>query len=250
MTEPGRPLIGVTTSTTIGGAWSRYSAGHKMDYLYREYTRSLVLAGGAPLAVPVVGERGVLAAVLDRLDGLLLSGGPDILPARYGQDPQPGLGEVDAELDEMELTLAGLALESRLPILGICRGLQVLAVAGGGSLIQDIRAQVPGCLRHDQPADKAVCTHRVRVEEPSRLREILGRGELWVNSGHHQAVETPPPGFKVAARAADGVIESLELPGERFVLGVQWHPEGTSAWDPPSLELFKAFIRACREVPA
>lgn len=246
MTKTQRPLIGVTTSTMIGGAWCRYSAGHKMDYLFREYTASLISAGGAPLAVPVMGQEEVLASILDRLDGLLLTGGPDLLPAHYGQDPMPGLGEVDADLDRMELTLTGLALKRELPILGICRGIQVLAVAGGGSLIQDIGSQVPDPLKHDQPADKGVVSHRIQVAEPSRLHDILGLEEISVNSGHHQAVKTLPSGFKVSARAADGVIEALELDGERFVVGVQWHPEGTADWDAPSQDLFQAFVRACR----
>ncbi len=131
-----------------------------------------------------------------------------------------------------------------MPLLGVCRGVQVLNVALGGSLYQDIATEVPQAIGHTPKADKSVLTHTVRIEKGSLLARLLGKREIWVNGKHHQAVKDPAPGLLPVARARDGVIEALEHPRKPFVLGVQWHPEGTFREDPFSLKLFRALVAA------
>jgi putative glutamine amidotransferase len=224
-----------------------YSLGHFMDYTFSDYSQAILHAGGAPLIVPSAQDENSMTRILDAADGLILSGGPDIHPRRYGEEPLAGLGEVDETLDRMEILAARLAVAKNLPVLGICRGIQVLNVALGGTLYQDIASQVPESLCHMPKADKAVNTHTIRIEAGSRLHKLLGRREIWVNGKHHQAVKDFAPGLTAAAQAADGVVEAVELEGKRFVVGVQWHPEGTWREDASSRKLFAAFVRAARD---
>jgi putative glutamine amidotransferase len=242
------PLIGITCSRLTGGAWGMYSLGHFMDYALSDYSQAILHAGGAPVIIPAAQDRRSLRAVLDSVQGIILSGGPDIHPRRYGEEPLAGLGEVDEALDQMELATANLALEKNLPLLGICRGIQVLNVALGGTLYQDIPSQVPESICHTPKTDKAVNTHTVRIEPGSRLHKIIGKRELWVNGKHHQAVKDPAPGLVVTARARDGGIEAVEQPAKRYAIGVQWHPEGTWRNDPWSKKLFLSFVRAAGEL--
>ena len=238
------PLIGITCSRVTGGAWGMYSLGHFMDYTYSDYSEAILHAGGAPVIIPAALDRKSLERILSAVQGLVLSGGPDVHPRRFGEEPLAGLGEVDETLDGMELMAAGLAVEKNLPLLGICRGIQVLNVALGGTLYQDIASQVPESICHTPKTDKAVHTHLVRIETGSRLHKLLGKREIWVNGKHHQSVKDVASNLIVAARARDGLIEAVELPGRRFVIGVQWHPEGTWREDPNSKKLFQAFVRA------
>jgi len=236
------PLIGITCSRVTGGAWGTYSLGHFMDYTFSDYSEAILHAGGAPVIIPVAQDAGSLETLLGSLQGLILSGGPDIHPRRYGEEPLAGLGEVDEALDRMELSIAGLAVERNLPVLGICRGIQVLNVALGGTLYQDIASQVPDSICHTPKVDKAVNTHTVRIDSGSRLRSIFGKAKIWVNGKHHQAIKDLAPGLVIAARARDTVIEAVEHPEKRFVVGVQWHPEGTWRDDLHSKKLFNAFV--------
>jgi putative glutamine amidotransferase len=154
------------------------------------------------------------------------------------------LGDLDEELDLAELAVTRAVLDRNLPLFAVCRGIQVLNVALGGTLIQDIATQVEEAINHVQLAPKHVTTHEVRLEPGSLLTKILNRRALQVNGRHHQAVKETAPGLRVAARAPDGVIEAVECPDRRFVLGVQWHPEGTWRVDAPSRKLFQALVRA------
>ncbi len=244
-----KPLIGITCSRNIGGAWGLYSPGHFMDYTYEEYCDAVLSCGGAPVIIPVPQDADSFRTVLGRLDGLLLSGGPDINPKFYGEQPWPELGEIDEGLDRMELQAAGLALRRNLPILGICRGVQTLNVSQGGTLYQDIPSQVADSIGHSQKADKRVLTHSIRIEDKSLLHAIFSKKEIWVNGKHHQAIKNLAPGLTVSAQAPDGVIEAVEHPLKKFVLGVQWHPEGTWNNDIYSKRLFKAFVRAASRKP-
>ncbi len=239
-----RPLIGLSCSRLIGGAWGEYDAGYPMDYTLDDYSRAVLHCGGAPVLIPVAQERESLEVILDRLDGVVLTGGPDVHPGFYGEEPLPGLGNVDEDLDRMELELAGAVMERDMPLFAVCRGIQVLNVALGGTLIQDISSQVEGAINHVQLAPKTVTTHEVRVERGSMLSGILGSGAIRVNGKHHQAIKEVAPGLRIAARARDQVIEAVEWPERRFVLGVQWHPEGTWRKDTPSKKLFQALVRA------
>jgi putative glutamine amidotransferase len=242
-----RPVIGITCSRVVGGAWGLYSPGHLMDYVFTEYSEAVLAAGGAPLIIPAAQNEESIQGLLSRVGGLILSGGPDVHPRFYGEQPIEGMGEIDEALDLMEIEVAKAAVAKDLPILAICRGIQVLNVSQGGSLYQDLRTQVPGSISHSQKADKAVLTHTVRVERETRLLTILGTDEIWVNSKHHQAIKAAAPGLAVSARATDGIIEAVEHPGRRFLLGVQWHPEGTWHHDACSRRLFEALIRAASD---
>ncbi len=239
-----RPLIAVTCSTRYGQPWGAYSKHHRLDYVPEEYISSLETAGGLPVCLPVLEKPETVAAILKRADGLVLTGGPDINPRFYNQEPRPGLGEVDHKLDLMELEAARAAAGIGLPTLGICRGIQILAAAFEGGLIQDIPIETDNTLSHDQKADKAVLAHKVRVEPGTLLHGILELDEIWVNSTHHQAVAALPRGFRVAAQSADGLVEAIENPEHPFTLGVQWHPEGTFREDEPSRKIFKALVAA------
>jgi putative glutamine amidotransferase len=177
----------------------------------------------------------------------------DIAPGLYGEKPHPKLGKVDAPLDKAELVLARWALSDGLPLLGVCRGIQVLNVAAGGTLYQDLPSQFPGALAHACSTPDYPRTHRahaIHVEPDSRLAGILNAHETMVNSRHHQAVKDLAAGFCVTARAPDGVIEGIEAAGYRpgaegcFAVGVQWHPENLAAEDPQMLAIFQALVRA------
>lgn len=240
----GRPCIGITCSRRTGGAWGVHSLGHFLDFAYAEYSEAVLDAGGAPFIIPVAQDESSMASLLDAMDGLILSGGADVHPRHYGEETLPGLGEVDAALDRMELLAAKMALERNLPILGICRGVQLLNVALGGTLYQHIPAQVPDALGHVPPMDKAVHAHTIRILPGTRLRQIIGRAEIWVNSAHHQSVKAPAPSCVVSAHARDGVIEAIEVPDRTFALGVQWHPEGTWRDDRHAKQLFRALVQA------
>lgn len=247
------PVIGVITRQDTSATWTGYA-------LYGQglsYCRALSLAGGAPVLIPLELGESAWRSIYARLDGLLLPGGVDVAPALYGEAPHPKLGKVDGSLDEAELVLARWALADGMPLLGICRGIQVLNVAAGGTLYQDLSSQYPGALRHACSPPEFPRMHRahaVQVQPGSRLAEILGAHETAVNSRHHQAVKDVAHGFCVTARAPDGVIEGIEVdgyvPGEdrRFTVGVQWHPESLAEDDPQMLAIFQALVRAASAV--
>lgn len=239
-----RPLIGITCSREVGGAWGSYSPGHYMDYTFDEYSRAICDSGGAPVLIPVAQNRVSLLAIISRMDGLILSGGPDINPWFYGEEPAEGLGEIDQDLDRMELDVANIALKKDLPIFAICRGIQILNVSQGGTLYQDIKRQVPEPLNHTQKARKSANTHSVLIEKQTLLYDIVKRRKIWVNGKHHQALKDLVPGLKISAVANDGIVEAIEDPTKKFVIGVQWHPEGTWKEDTNSKKLFRAFVKA------
>ena len=232
-----RPIVGITLGD-----------GDRPGYhsLREDYARSVERSEAIPLVLPASRPEDA-GALLDRLDGLLLSGGIDVDPALYGRPRHPRLGRVDRRRDEFELALTREAVARDLPILAICRGHQVLNVATGGTLIQDIPSEIVGAVTHDAPGRRTRRSHAVEVAPGSRLAEILGEGVHSVNSFHHQAVDELGAGLAVSARSAkDGLIEGVELPGRSFVIGVQWHPE--SFWNEPRSfqSLFDAHAAACR----
>lgn len=186
--------------------------------------------------------------LLDAVDGLLLSGGPDIDPSAYGHEPARCLGPTEPELDAFELTLARAADRRGIPLLAICRGAQLLNVSRGGTLHQHLPDVVGREIEHRQPEPADQLTHAVTLDPDSRLAELLGWREGEVNSLHHQAVDTLGAGLRVVARAPDGVVEALEAPDRPFTIAVQWHAECLVHW-PQHAPLFDAFVAACR-VPA
>jgi putative glutamine amidotransferase len=218
-----RPAIGIT----IG--YDDRRAG--LHGLREDYVKSVELAGGLPLVL-APGSADDAADLLDRVDGLVLSGGSDVDPALYGQARHPRLGAVLRQRDDFELALAREAMARDWPILAICRGHQVLNVACGGTLVQDIPSEVVGGFDHDARSERWERSHDVRILQDTRLRTILKRETVAVNSFHHQAVENVGEGLVASAYSAgDQVIEAIEMPERRFVIGVQWHPE--SFWNRP-----------------
>lgn len=240
-----KPLIGVT------GARDVLKRRHALPvFLYnRSYVRAVELAGAAPICVPLDLEEETLQAIFRRLDGLLLSGGGDVVPALYDEEPHPLLRSTDPERDRVEGLLTRWALADRLPLLAICRGIQMLNVAAGGSLYQDVQAQCPAAAKHDYlPPDfeRTRLSHHVVTEPGSRIAHIVGH-EVPVNSLHHQAVRRVAPGFVVTARAEDGVIEAIEQPDHPYALGVQWHPEELVPEKPVMCRLFESFVESARD---
>jgi len=217
--------------------------------LKSSYVEAIIQAGGAPFLIPLEARDRVLRALFEQADGILLTGGGDIHPRFFGQTPHPSLSGVQPARDELELTLARWSLEEGKPLLGICRGIQVMNVAAGGSLYQDIASQCPGAGQHDYYRDDSprdFLAHQVRVEPDSRLARSLGTDWLSVNSFHHQALKEVPPPYRVVARAPDGIIEGIEAPDHPFALGVQWHPEELIAGQEAARRLFLSFVRACQ----
>lgn len=216
------------------------------------YVRAVELGGGAPVIVAPHPDKDRLQAIFDRLDGLVLSGGGDVLPKLYGEEDGGLLWSVDEGRDQAELMMARWALSKGLPVLAICRGIQVLNVAAGGTLIQDVGTQVPDALSHAIIAGRPMASvaHTVDVVERTRLAALFGRGELEVNSAHHQAAKSVGEGLLVTARAPDGVIEGLEKPDHPFCVGVQWHPEAMVDSRPVMRRLFEALAEAALHTSA
>jgi putative glutamine amidotransferase len=236
------PVIGITGRTD-------QSARPPNIFLFsisRTYVQAVELGGGAPVIIPPHLEEAELRAIFERLDGLLLSGGGDIEPSFFGEEDSGLLWVVDERRDRLELALARWALAEELPLLAICRGHQVLNVAAGGTLIQDIPAFVPGALNHSTVAGrpKSAVTHMVEVAAGSRLAALIGAGDLGVNSAHHQAVKAVGDGLIVTARAPDGIIEGLEIADHPFCVGVQWHPEAMVESQPAMRRLFEGLAEA------
>jgi putative glutamine amidotransferase len=213
----------------------------------RSYVRALVRAGAAPLLIPPLTDRDLLHALYERLDGLLLPGGGDVHPARYGEPIHEKCGSISPDRDEAELALAQWAMDDGLPLLGICRGIQVLNVALGGSLYQDIQAQVPGAERHDWGSEfpRDYLSHLVTVAPETRLAHLLESPSLPVNSMHHQALKDIASRLAVTARTPDGIVEGIEAGDHPFAVAVQWHPEELAEHDPRAQRLFDALVEAC-----
>ncbi len=229
------PRIGITVSQTKDPTLGRHWNGTAIHYL-----RAIRDAGGLPVMLPVL--PGTEAAQLDHLDGVLLSGGVDVDPDRFGADHEAGLGEVDADRDAFELELYRLARKRGTNVLGICRGLQLINVAEGGTLHQHIPSVEGVWADHRQTALPPMLGHRVRVAEGTMLGEVYPSGTLRVNSYHHQGVKDVAPGLTVSAWAPDGLVEGLEGDG---VMAVQWHPELLFERHPEHLEPFRLLVRMC-----
>ncbi len=239
-----RPLIGITTSQiTING--------NPYNRMYQRNAAAVASAGGLPVYVPTGMDDETLRGIYERLDAVLLPGGPDVEPAEYGKSRHATVTDsrVDAARDHLELTLARWQYEDDRPTFGICRGHQVLNVALGGTLVQDIPDELQTELAHDQQdgLPRYRLAHEITIESGSRLAEILGTTRTQVNSLHHQSVERAAPGVSVSAVAPDGVVEAIEVPDRRFMLSVQWHPEDLYNGSEAMNRLFKAFVEAAAD---
>jgi gamma-glutamyl-gamma-aminobutyrate hydrolase PuuD len=233
------PRIGVTGIT-------RLVSGVERTGVNAAYVKAVLRSGGVPLVLsPLLGTTHN-ATMLDALDGLLLSGGEDVAPERYGATPHPALGDVDPVRDAFELELFAAARERQIPVLAICRGIQLVNVALGGSLWQDIPSERPAALLHTQTGRREDRSHAVTIVAGSCLAAALGTTRLDVNSFHHQSIRKLAPGLVVSASAPDGEVEGLEsAPGDPWLLAVQWHPEEFhGVTDAPDHGLFRALVQA------
>ena len=212
-------------------------------YVNNANIQAVIKSGGVPVLLPYQPKEQILRLV-EGLDGLVLPGGTDVDPNRYGENPLVECGEIDPLWDELDLWAAGFALERNLPILAICRGVQVLNVALGGTLVQDISSQIKNPLKHQQEAPTWYATHDVTVQSASLLGNIWGTAPSRVNSFHHQAIAKVGRGLRIVATAPDGVIEAVESTEHRFVLGVQWHPEHMVEHYPAANRIFQHFVQA------
>jgi putative glutamine amidotransferase len=244
-----KPLIGITPDFSAGDR-SPFKAKEPTAFLRARYIRAVESQGGLPMILPILSgttlqRRSAIQALLERIDGLLITGsGPDLDPALYGERARLPLRIMRPERAEFELALARSALKRQIPILGICGGMQLLNVAFGGTLIQDIGREVAPSLEHRQKEKGSDLTHWVRIERATRLYRIFRRDTLKTNSFHHQAIREIAPGFRVSARSNDGIIEAIEKEDGSFVLGVQWHPEYLYPRQAEAARLFKAFLSA------
>ncbi|MBN1918041.1 MAG: gamma-glutamyl-gamma-aminobutyrate hydrolase family protein [Verrucomicrobia bacterium] len=238
----GSPLIGVTTRTYF----IRQGAGEpqsEVNLAACTYIRAVEQAGGVPVLLPLVADEEAIRRLLDLVGGVILTGGWDIDPGLYGQEPHEMLQKIDVRKDEMERVLADMLLDEPKPVLAICRGAGMLNIAAGGTLHQDISLAVEKPVKHDYHSATPTAAHSVRIEARSRLARIVGGTELRVNSLHHQCIARLAERFVPTAHAPDGVLEAFEDQTHPFLLGVQWHPEDL-VHEAPSAALFAALVQA------
>lgn len=233
-----KPIIGICCT---------YIDEERLSGIKEGYYSAIEEIGGIPILLPVVEKEETLDSYIEMIDGLLLSGGVDVDPSYYGENPIRTLGRIDPMRDRNELYLAAKAMERGKSILGICRGIQILAVANGGSVIQDIPTQIPDSLQHMQNAPRWYGTHKVSLLKESLLYKIYGQEEITTNSFHHQSVQQEGKDFVITAKTVEGVIEAIEHKNHKFTVGVQWHPELMWKKDEKTLELFKDFVNSCIE---
>ncbi|GAA0316330.1 gamma-glutamyl-gamma-aminobutyrate hydrolase family protein [Bacillus carboniphilus] len=231
-----KPMIGITSHV-------------ELDYkhtLNHDYIQAVIDAGGLPVILPVGIDEDV-DQLVDKLDGFVVTGGGDIDPTLFGEEPHRNLGEISPGRDSFELALIKKALEADKPIVAICRGIQIMNIAVGGDMYQDIYAQTDNeLLQHGQKATRNHLAHFVHVEPDSLLAQIADTTKFKVNTYHHQAVRNVPLPFKISGTASDGIIEAIESVEHKFVLGVQWHPEGLAyKGDEISKRIFRRFIEFC-----
>ncbi len=233
-----KPKIGITSVHQEEGRINRLSLW---------YTAAVEAAGGIPLVIPTLENSENIKELVGFFDGIILSGGGDPDPYIFGEEPEPGQGEIEPPRDYLELTLAQGALNSNLPLLGICRGMQMINLAAGGSIYQDIGLRKRKSVKHMQEAPRWYPTHEVYITPHSRLSSIINEESHRVNSFHHQGINRLAKGFISCAIASDGLVEALEGTGENLVMGVQWHPETMWIRDSKMFNLFKYFIKEAEE---
>ncbi|MBA3891084.1 MAG: gamma-glutamyl-gamma-aminobutyrate hydrolase family protein [Gemmatimonadaceae bacterium] len=246
-----RPVIGIPTQTlqSLGGVSAAIPPSWVMS---QRYIVTLEAAGALPWMVPLVDDT-TIRGIYEQLDGVFLPGGADIDPVSYGTDPHPLCDRTDRERDRVEMLLARWAIADHKPVLGVCRGMQIINVAAGGSLFQDLAEQRPKSIKHDYfPYGGAAHTrdylaHEVQIADGSRIASVFGAGALPVNSMHHQGVKELGEGLTATAHATDGLIEALEGNETSYLVAVQWHPEALTDGDVRARRLFHEFAAAARD---
>jgi len=241
-----KPKIGITLSAANRFKKWRWPSRYGFDYLKREYHKSIINAGGIPILLANTSEISIIKEYIESIDGLLVSGGEDLHPKYFGQKPHKSITLSAPERDNFEIKIIKLALKNNIPVFGICRGFQVINIALGGNIFQDLSCAPFKALRHADPKEVGDVFHKIKIEKNTLLSEIIGAGRIEVNSSHHQIINKIGKRLKASAHSPDGVIESLESPDFRFLLAVQWHPEMISKRF-HSKRLFNAFIEECRK---
>lgn len=239
-----RPIIGISSSVIVDEAGS--FAGYKRAYVNKDYVDAVIRAGGVPLIIPFSTDKEVIISQAQLIDGLILSGGHDVSPYNYGQEPSQKIGETFPERDTYEIILLEESKKRNIPILGICRGFQLINVAAGGTLYQDL-SLIPGnILKHNQVSNPTLKTHKVEIKENSFISSIFGK-ETMVNSFHHQVIDKVANDFIVVAKASDGVVEAIEHKTYKFLVAVQWHPEMLAVNCEKARELFSKFVEEAKK---
>lgn len=236
-----KPVIGISGNILInkGNTFS----GYRRSYVNQDYVEAILRAGGIPFIIPFNEDLESIREMVEHVDGVILSGGHDVNPYNYGEDPLLKIGEVFPERDVFDMEIYKTAVKFNKPVFGICRGFQIINVVNGGSLYQDLSYADFVKLKHDQQDNPSQATHFVKFEEGTFLRDILGE-ESKVNSFHHQILKDVAPGFKVVAKSPDGVVESIQkITEDCFVVGVQWHPEMLSVKYEDSQKAFDEFVK-------
>lgn len=237
-----KPVIGLSRSRMRmeGG----YLTGMEKSLVNSDYLDAVLKVGGLPVIIPPTATAAEIDDYLEMCDGILMTGGMDVAPILYNEMPHPRCGNFDLEVDRSNLLLAQKAMDSGKPVLGICRGMQLMNVAKGGTLYQDIPSQTTGITGHSYGYIRTDVVHKVHVKDSSYLREVFGTDELEVNSIHHQAVKDVGKDFTVTVTAPDGIVEGIEIPGKP-IFAVQWHPEMLLKGSDKMLCIFEAFIKLC-----
>ena len=239
-----KPLIGITTSITSIHNDPRYQP-FDATYLPHYLVTAVEKAGGIPIAIPILNIDN-LEEITQGLDGLILSGGHDLDPSYYQEEPHPNLGPIFPARDRHEMNLIRQFYPLNKPILGICRGMQLLNIAFGGSLYQDLSQNPSIQIQHCQSSEMEYSTHSINIAEDSFLKSLISDDNR-VNSVHHQIIKQLAPSLKAIAWSQDQVIEALEDRDHPFLLGLQWHPEYTYNYSPASQAIFNCFIEACQK---
>lgn len=239
-----KPIIGISASILIDNG---DFAGYRRIYVNEDYAAAVIKAGATPLVLSINDEESVIDEYVNIIDGLILSGGHDVDPREYKENPKPKLGQILPERDNFDLKLLKKAKEKNIPILGICRGSQLINVSYGGSLWQDLSYSDKDYIKHNQVYGPDMATHTIKLETDTKLYNIFKKDSLSVNSFHHQIIKDLGQGLKLAAQAPDGIVEAFEDPNYRFLIGLQFHPEMLHRVKDEMQNLFNEFVKEASE---
>lgn len=234
-----KPVIGLTSQY-------EHLVGRKMIKMNNTYVNAVVQSGGIPIVLPIIKELSDVEKYLDLVDGLILTGGGDVSSILFGEEPLKEVDTICLSRDNMEIQLFKKAYERNIPVLGICRGLQVINIALGGTLYQDINVQVPNAIGHMCSYNIHQGYHTINILEDSMLNSIFGTDKLIVNSQHHQSIKDLGKDLKISSTTIDGIVESIESSNEKWIIGTQFHPEVMIESDNRFLEIFISFMKACK----
>lgn len=237
-----KPIIGILSNVTMPD--DNDGSAVEKTFVNSSYINAIIRSGGVPIIIPVNTDENNIKEQVKLCDGILITGGIDINPLLYKEEPSKEMGSFNPDIDEFDMIAINLAMKNETPILGICRGIQVINVALGGTLYQDLSLKEGCYIKHMQESKKYVGTHSIKIVENSILHDILGTDTI-VNSYHHQCIKEVGKNLEPIAYSKDGIIEAIQMKDKKFVVGVEWHPELMIDYDEKMLNIFKKFINAC-----